>query len=225
MARFWICNTGRIVGASIMHGPLVRREMRYYSSLWIQEDPNRVPPDKDLEISNMRNKCLKRLFLNAEEQKMAYQEYTSFSTSTKSFAEYDSIADRNEFDPNIWWAAHGASAPILQNLALRLLGQPCSSSGCERNWSTYSFIHSLKRNKITPQRAEDLVYVHTNFRLLSRMFPNYLREETKMWDVGGDSYDSFNSAGMLEFADLSIDELNLETIMLVDEGNEAVEDE
>ncbi|XP_073010964.1 uncharacterized protein [Typha latifolia] len=142
---------------------------------------------------------------------MVYQEYTSFSTPTKSFADYDLIANRNEFDPNMWWVAHGASASILQNLALRLLGQLCSSSSFERNWSTYSFIHSLKRNKIIPQRAEDLVYMRTNFRLLSRRSPDYLREETKMRDVRGDSYDSFNGVEMLEFADLSIDELDLET--------------
>ena len=30
--------------------------------------------------------------------------------------------------------------PILQKMLLR---QPCQFSCCERNWSTYSFIHSI----------------------------------------------------------------------------------
>ncbi|KAL1225007.1 hypothetical protein V5N11_002786 [Cardamine amara subsp. amara] len=50
----------------------------------------------------------------------------------------------------------------------KVLGQPSSSSCAERNWSTYSFIHSLKRNKLTTSRAQDLVYIHNNLRLLSR---------------------------------------------------------
>jgi len=45
----------------------------------------------------------------------------------------------------------------------KLLAQPCSSSCGEKNWSTDSFIHSLKRNKI-PHGAEVLVYVHSNLR-------------------------------------------------------------
>ena len=51
------------------------------------------------------------------------------------------------------------------------------------NWSTYSFIYSLKRNKITPKRGEDLIYVHSNLCLLSRNSSNYKKEETKLWDI------------------------------------------
>ncbi|KAJ9556720.1 hypothetical protein OSB04_011334 [Centaurea solstitialis] len=71
-----------------------------------------------------------------------------------------------------------------------LLGQPTSSC-VERNWSTYAFIHSLKRNKLTTSRAQDLVYIHNNLRLLSRN----LKEDTKMWDVGGDAFDSMEDLG------------------------------
>ncbi|KAL8487912.1 hypothetical protein ACS0TY_024270 [Phlomoides rotata] len=44
---------------------------------------------------------------------------------------------------------------------------------CERNWSTYSFIQPTKRNQITLECVEDLVYVHNNLRLLSRKAPQY----------------------------------------------------
>ena len=33
-----------------------------------------------------------------------------------------------------------------------------------------------------------------------------------MWDVGGDSFDSLSGVGLLEVADLSIDEPDLQTI-------------
>ncbi|KAJ9561796.1 hypothetical protein OSB04_006956 [Centaurea solstitialis] len=60
-------------------------------------------------------------------------------------------------EPKNWWVNFGAQTPLLQTLAFRLLGQPSSSSHAERNWSTYAFIHSLKRNKLTTSRAQDLI--------------------------------------------------------------------
>lgn len=95
---------------------------------------------------------------------------------------------------------------MLQSIGLKLLGQPSSSSCAERNWSTYSFVHSVRRNKMTPQRAEDLVYIHSNLRLLSRKFPQYKVGETKMWDIGGDTFDSLEDVEVLEIASLSLDE-------------------
>lgn len=102
------------------------------------------------------------------------------------FNDIDSLSDRGSMDPKIWWITYGNATPELQTIALRLLGQPCSSSCCERNWSTYSFIHSIRRNKLHPKRAEDLVYVHTNLRLLSRKSEEYQTGPSRMWDIGGD---------------------------------------
>ncbi|RZB97903.1 hypothetical protein D0Y65_021114 [Glycine soja] len=104
-------------------------------------------------------------------------------------------------------------------VALKLLAQPCSSSCCERNWSTYSFIHSLKRNKMAPYRAEDLVFVHSNLRLLSRNTPQYHQEETKMWDVAGDDFGSLDDCGILEIASLSLDEPELEGVFFNDDDH------
>lgn len=78
----------------------------------------------------------------------------------------------------------------------------------------------MKRNKITPQRGEDLVFVHTNLRLLSRRSPEYLLGDTRMWDIGGDSFDTMEgTVGVLEVADLSLNEPEMERMILDD--NEA----
>lgn len=98
-------------------------------------------------------------------------------------------------------------------IALKLLGLPCSSPCCEINWSTYSFIHSVRRNKTLPTRTEDLVYVHTNLRLLSRKSPLYLTGETRLWDVGGDHFDPLDNAEELEIASLSLDEPQMESMI------------
>lgn len=145
------------------------------------------------------------------------EEYGRFCGALGSFSTPDSLHDRAFLDPKSWWLNHGASTPMLQQIALKLLGQPCSSSCCERNWSTYSFINSMKRNKIQPGRAEDLVYVHNNLRLLSRKAEEYAKGETRMWDLGGDTFDSLDGVGELEIANLSLDEPGLESSLFTDE--------
>ncbi|CAL5427429.1 unnamed protein product [Camellia sinensis] len=190
----------------------------YYSDVWLHEDPSRIPPHRDEEVCLERKKCLKRFFDDPMERIKANLEYAKFSTKEGPFADIDSIRDRCDMDPHSWWVVHGASAPTLQSLVLRLLVQPSSSSCAERNWSIYSFIHSMRRNKMTPQRVEDLVFVHSNLRLLSRRTPQYLEGETKLWDIAGDTFDSFDDVGMLEVANLSLDEPEMEVVLFTDDG-------
>ncbi|KAG6492527.1 hypothetical protein ZIOFF_047490 [Zingiber officinale] len=175
---------------------------------------------RDIEVSRERKKCIERYYSNSSERRSVNEEFASFSAAIDDFSDNDSMRDRGLMSPTKWWVIHGASTPTLQSLALKLLGHPSSSSSCERNWSTYNFIHSLKRNKMTPQRAEDLVYVHYNLCLLSRRSPHYNEGESKMWDVGADGFDSMDMEGaaILEIANLSLDEPELESVLFTDEG-------
>ncbi|XP_077251746.1 uncharacterized protein LOC143890963 [Tasmannia lanceolata] len=153
---------------------------RYYSEQWLSEDSSRVPPHKDAKIYTERIKCFKRYFTNFEDRTRANVEFAKFSMKSGLFNDVDSINQRFTIKPHEWWAIYATCAPMLQSIALKILMQPSSSSCAERNWSTYSFVHSLKRNKITPQRAQDLLFVHSNLRLLSRQTPQYKQGETKM---------------------------------------------
>ncbi|GJY64456.1 hypothetical protein Tco_0465916 [Tanacetum coccineum] len=74
-------------------------------------------------------------------------------------------------------------------------------------------------NKLTPKRAEDLVFVHNNLRLLSRSTEQYLDEKTKMWDVGGDEFGTMEDTGFLELAQLSLDEPELESVFFSQNTN------
>jgi hypothetical protein len=65
----------------------------------------------------------------------------------------------------MWWKMHGICAPDLQKIAIRILSQTCSSSGCERNWSTFDQIHTKRRNRLAQKKLNDLVFVHYNLRL------------------------------------------------------------
>ena len=68
-----------------------------------------------------------------------------------------------------------------------------------------------------PARTEDLVYVHSNFRLLSRRNVEYVNTATKMWNIVGDSWnesDIHGGARILENAALTLDELELEAMVI-----------
>ena len=75
---------------------------------------------------------------------------------------------------------------------------------------------------MSPKRAEDLVFVHSNLRLLSRREGDYLKRRSKMWDICGDEFDSFEEAGELAIANLSLDEPQ-EAMLFTDDGDIGLE--
>ncbi|XP_042509285.1 uncharacterized protein LOC122084935 [Macadamia integrifolia] len=98
---------------------------------------------------------------------------------SRSLAFKQRIVGEGALDPISWWQTHGSSAPTLQQYAIRILGLCCSASGCERNWSTFDFIHTKKRNRLEHQRLNDLVYIQYNRRLHSRFQER--REKCSNW--------------------------------------------
>ncbi|KAL6176476.1 hypothetical protein ACLB2K_053109 [Fragaria x ananassa] len=196
---------------------------------WLAEDSTRKASHQDIDITRERKNCILKYYGDVDQRREVNVEYSNFSLCMEDFCNVDAMRDRSILDHLRWWAVHGASAPILQALAFKLLGQPSSSSCCERNWSTYKFIHSATRNKITPQRAEDLVFVHTNLRLLARRKDSYKEGPSQMWDLGGDQFDSLDESnlGRLEFEDLFVDEPSLEGILFdnVHEGEDVDDDD
>ncbi|CAH1413871.1 unnamed protein product [Lactuca virosa] len=47
------------------------------------------------------------------------------------------MVNNADFDPARWWGLFGGSTPHLKRIAMRILSLTSSSSGCERNWSTF----------------------------------------------------------------------------------------
>ncbi|KAL0296220.1 UNVERIFIED_CONTAM: hypothetical protein Sradi_6674100 [Sesamum radiatum] len=78
--------------------------------------------------------------------------------------------------PAQWWYNYGDEAPNLRKIAVKVLSQTCASSGCERNWSTWSLIHTKLRNRLATEKLHKLVYAHYNMRLRVRNLM-YQRED------------------------------------------------
>lgn len=187
---------------------------RCYTQAWLAEVDGREAPHVDEEISIARNTCFRRMFGDGPELHKIKQQFGNFSSFTAGFNSFDSLEDRTYLEPKSWWAIHGSFAPELQKLALKLLGQPASSSCAERNWSTYGLMHSTTGNRLNPGHAEDLLFVHQNLRLISRKSTEYSSGPTRFWDIGGDTHEIFGGgAHFLEEAVLSLDEPELEALL------------
>ncbi|CAD6257460.1 unnamed protein product [Miscanthus lutarioriparius] len=76
--------------------------------------------------------------------------------------------ERFEFNPASWWRLYGGGAPDLQRMAIRILSLTSSSSGCERNWSTFEQHHTKRRNRLTTERLNSLVFIQFNNKLMSK---------------------------------------------------------
>nr|KAJ0197461.1 hypothetical protein LSAT_V11C700368800 [Lactuca sativa] len=105
-------------------------------------------------------------------------------------------ADAVTMDTINWWATYGVEIPDLADVAKRILS--ISSSSAERNWSTYSHIHSIKRNCLNGPRGDKLVCIHSNIRLLSRFSESYKAGRNKKWDINPESDHTKCSSARLE---------------------------
>uniref|UniRef100_A0A0A9H0W8 HAT C-terminal dimerisation domain-containing protein n=1 Tax=Arundo donax TaxID=35708 RepID=A0A0A9H0W8_ARUDO len=73
-----------------------------------------------------------------------------------------------DFNPAKWWGNYGTQVPALQRMATRILSLTSSSSACERNWNCFEGIHTKKRNRLTCERLNQLVFVQYNNKMHSK---------------------------------------------------------
>jgi hypothetical protein len=69
-----------------------------------------------------------------------------------------------DMEPLKYWETLGGGTPELQELAIKVFKQHTSASLCEHNWSSFEYIFNKKRNRLSTDRVEKLVYVHGNLR-------------------------------------------------------------
>jgi hypothetical protein len=120
---------------------------------------------------------------------------------------------------HLWWFTSGSVGKLLPRIAWRILAQVVSLSLCERNWSSYSFVHSKVQNRLLPSRAEDLVYVYTNLRVFNQNLP-FTDEAATEWyrqtvvsedsDSEGpaDLFDDYDNVSDFDTPNMSIDDEN-----------------
>eukprot|EP00253_Pinus_taeda_P032307 PITA_32307 len=139
----------------------------YDEELIAQSIRKRKASHKDREVANGVKKSLMRIF-SFHVHREVKEEFVSFVAGLDDYADISALEKRSTMNPVRWWIFHRANGVHLQNLGIRVLSQVARSSLAERNWSTYGFIHFVKRNRLGSQKEEDIVYVHSNLHLASR---------------------------------------------------------
>ena len=79
---------------------------------------------------------------------------------------------------NYWNIIGHDKYPALYEITNPINEMICSSATAERAWSTFRFIHSRLRNRLTNERVEKLVFLYTNSVLMdTNDKTNYILEE------------------------------------------------
>ena len=81
-----------------------------------------------------------------------------------------------------WWEQYGSSVPELQTVACIILSQPSSASIIERINSEFSFVKDRRRNRLGHFKANKLVSLFHNLRLLKRMRKLIFTEQCIGWN-------------------------------------------
>ena len=82
---------------------------------------------------------------------------------------------------HLWWDQYGSSVPELQYVACLVLAQPASASICERINSEFAFVKDRRRNRLQHARANKLVSLFHNLRLMARMRNPLYTEPAVAW--------------------------------------------
>ncbi|KAI9125732.1 hypothetical protein K1719_003150 [Acacia pycnantha] len=117
------------------------------------------------EVVRGLNDCIVRLELDNMRQIAASMQISDYNSAKADLGTELAISTRTELEPAAWWQQHGISCLELQRIAVRILGQTCSSFGCEHDRSIYDQIYSKRRNRLSQRKLNDLIYVHYNLRL------------------------------------------------------------
>ncbi|KAG6629998.1 hypothetical protein CIPAW_14G124200 [Carya illinoinensis] len=120
------------------------------------------------DVSREFMTCVVKMEPDIDKQDEIIQQIDMYKNAHGDFGQPIAIRQREKSNPVAWWGTFGNEFPALQTFAICILSQCCSATGCERNWSTFEFIHSKKRNRLEHKRLNDLVFVRYNLKLRER---------------------------------------------------------
>ncbi|XP_039809698.1 uncharacterized protein LOC120673078 [Panicum virgatum] len=154
----------------------------YGTALYL--NPGKLHPlirdDDDATVGQLRGCFLEVLGRMVEDRdtqdKIDAQSLDYEALRGEAFSNIRAKQNLEKMSPLDWWASYGGRAIDLQRFARRIVSLCASSSGCERNWSTFEFIHTKKRNRLLHKRLNDIVYISYNRKMKTRF---QIRRENK----------------------------------------------
>jgi hypothetical protein len=138
----------------------------------------------NVEVMRRFHNIVEKLLPDVEDQVKAIEQLAKYRNSEGEFGRPFVNASAKKLPGWKWWVEFGSECPEPQSVAQKVLSQISCASVCERNWSTYDFIHSKKRNRLRPDRVNDLVEVFSNLRLINKVNNIEYEEQMVAWDSG-----------------------------------------
>ncbi|XP_037469586.1 uncharacterized protein LOC119341840 [Triticum dicoccoides] len=182
---------------------------KYYDQAYLASPApgggQRKAPNDDSEVIEGVIEALNRIAEDKKEYALLREELNTFIMKKGLYAIDDVQADAATMNATEWWFNYGSQTPTLSEVAKKVLSQPISSSSAERNWSTYSFIHNLKRNKLNATTADKLVFIHANECLKRRFSEGYNSGPHYKWDVEPEN-------DLLEDSSLKLEQLRWDSL-------------
>ena len=128
-----------------------------------------IDPLSEKEIRDDLNKVF-QAFVGQEKVAQARLQYQSFLMRSGEFSE-PALWDGGGLTMSslMWWQAFCYDNATLRECALRVCSVVSVASSAERNWSIFGFIHSKARNRLYAGKAEKLVYIYNNMRMLRKV--------------------------------------------------------
>jgi hypothetical protein len=91
------------------------------------------------------------------------EDLSNYQSKNEKFAKKFILKNSLLSEPLKWWQFLNHISP-LSKVAVRIL-----SAATERTFSTFSWIHNKKRNKLTTERAGKFTYLSYNWKLKNKM--------------------------------------------------------
>eukprot|EP00253_Pinus_taeda_P030591 PITA_30591 len=89
--------------------------------------------DFDAEIMDGFLSCVQKMVRSPEQCIEISKQIETYRMAGGTFGFEMAVNDRMIKMPDAWWKMYGGRVPLRQKLAIHILSQTCSSSGCERN--------------------------------------------------------------------------------------------
>jgi hypothetical protein len=89
-----------------------------------------------------------------------HQQLVAFARAKMSWTA-EEIVMHSAFSPLDWWS-FSTEYPAVKGIATLVMCVPTSSAASERSWSIHGFIQSQRRNRLTSERLDKLVFVYSN---------------------------------------------------------------
>ncbi|GFY84499.1 hypothetical protein Acr_03g0012730 [Actinidia rufa] len=145
---------------------------RFYDSAYVSilapGGTTRKRPNEDKEVVAGVLKAFEKIASDPEEARMLRKQFVDFHMRKGLYLTATAFVDATTMGAIEWWATYGSKTPELAEVARKVLAQPITTSSAEKNWSTYSYIHNVKRNRR---------YDHGGFPRLEEMRWNSLDDD------------------------------------------------